>query len=319
MTIIDTNHFKTSWQRFTETFEPLRPDLYRYCRYLTRNAWDAEDLVQDTLARGLVTLACVFQPIEQPRAWLFRIASNLWIDRQRRRREEPSADIGAAAPASDRLSIEGREAGATLIGRLAPQERAAVLLKDVFDFSIDETAGILTTTPGAVKSALHRGRGKLSTDEPVAASAVPVAVIDAFCDAFNARDLDRLVALLLDTATADVVGIAVEYGPAKMRQSDTGSLYHSLHSPISHAVAADLRLGDCGGVARVERRDYRGEPVLVSWYDHADGQVVRDVVRLRLAAGGIAAISFYFFCPDVIAEVCEELGLPWRSNGYRYW
>jgi len=34
-----------SWRRFLDTYEPLRPDLYRYCRHLTRSAWDAEDMV----------------------------------------------------------------------------------------------------------------------------------------------------------------------------------------------------------------------------------------------------------------------------------
>ena len=309
---------RAAWQRFVETFEPLRPDLYRYCRYMTRNAWDAEDLVQDTLARALVTLGCVFQPIEHPRAWLFRIASNLWIDRLRRRREEPLEAIAVVAPPSDRLSLEGRDAGRTLIGQLSPQERAAVVLKDVFDFSIDETASILTTTAGAIKAALHRGRGKLSTAGAVAPH-VPAAVVDAFCDAFNARDLDRLVALLLDTATAEVVGVAVEYGPAKMRQADTGSLHHSLHSPIAHAVPAERRRGDRGGVGLAERRAYRDEPIAVSWFEHDDGPVVRDVIRFAVDGDRIASIRFYFFAPDLVGDVCGELGLPWRSNGYRYW
>lgn len=105
---------RTAWQRFVETFEPLRPELYRYCRFLTRNAWDAEDLVQDALARGLVTLGCLFQDVENPRAWLFRVASNLWIDRQRRAREKLRWDVESAAPKSDRLSLEGQDAAATL-------------------------------------------------------------------------------------------------------------------------------------------------------------------------------------------------------------
>jgi RNA polymerase sigma-70 factor (ECF subfamily) len=310
---------KAAWQRFVETFEPLRPELYRYCRFLTRNAWDAEDLVQDALARALVTLGCLFQQVENPRAWLFRVASNLWIDRQRRAREETGREVSAAAPRSDRLSVEGREAAAALIGQLAPQERAAVLLKDVFDFTIEETAVILTTTPGAVKSALHRGRGKLAEAEPHEPTAVAAPVIDAFCEAFNAHDLDRLVALLLDTATAEIVGIATEYGPEKMKRSDTGSLYHTLCSTLSHAVAAEFLSGYSGGVARAEKADYRGEPILTVWYEHDQGSAVRDVVRLAVEADRIASIRFHFFSPDVIADVCAELGLPWRSNGYRYW
>ena len=71
---------KRSWHRFLETYEPLRSDLYRYCRYLTRNPWDAEDLAQDALARAFVTLARMEREPTNPRAWLFRVASNLWID-----------------------------------------------------------------------------------------------------------------------------------------------------------------------------------------------------------------------------------------------
>jgi RNA polymerase sigma-70 factor, ECF subfamily len=309
---------KAAWHRFVEAFEPIRPELYRYCRFLTRDAWDAEDLVQDALARGLVTLGCLFQEIENPRAWLFRVASNLWIDRQRRRREVASGDVAPAAAATDHLSLDGQEAAATLIGRLAPQERAAVVLKDVFSFTVEETAAILTTTPGAIKAALHRGRGKLAAPD-VAPAPVASTVIDAFAEAFNARDLDRLVSVLLDTATANLVGIATEYGPRKMKQSDTGSLYHSLFSRISHAVTAEFLSGYGGGVGRVERRHYRGESILVNWYDHDEGPAVRDVLRLTEEDGRVATIASYFFCPDVIAEVCGELAVPWRSNGYRYW
>jgi hypothetical protein len=102
---------------------------------------------------------------------------------------------------------------------------------------------------------------------------------------------------LLDTATADIVGIATEYGPSKMRQSDTGSLYHSLFTPISHAVAEECRRGDRGGVPRVERRAYRDEPIIVSWYDRDDGPVVRDVIRLVAEGDRVASIKFHFFSP----------------------
>ena len=53
------------------------------------------------------------------------------------------------------------EPGAVLFQELAPQERAALLLKEVFELSLDEIAEILGTSLGAVKSALHRGRARL--------------------------------------------------------------------------------------------------------------------------------------------------------------
>ena len=72
-----------NWRGFLDVCEPLRPELFRYCRYLTRSPWDADDLVQDTLARAFVTLACVHQELANPRAWLFRVASNVWLNRVR--------------------------------------------------------------------------------------------------------------------------------------------------------------------------------------------------------------------------------------------
>lgn len=82
---------KASWHGFLETYEPLRLDLYRYCRHLCRSPWDAEDLAQDTLMRAFVTLGQMGHEPPNPRAWLFRVASNLWIDgiRQRKRDAVP--------------------------------------------------------------------------------------------------------------------------------------------------------------------------------------------------------------------------------------
>ena len=79
-------------------------------------------------------------------------------------------------------ALEAREAGATLLARVSPQERAAILLKDVFDFALDEIAEILATTPGAVKAALHRGREKLAEPQLARPRRVAPAVLNAFCE-----------------------------------------------------------------------------------------------------------------------------------------
>src|SRR5688572_2485805 len=131
------------WRRFLEEYEPLRPDLYRYCRFLTRSPWDAEDLVQDVLARAFVTLAGLSEAPANPRAWLFRVASNHWINQSKRSRE---ALVSAAEPSVQPDDRAAREAAGSLVARLAPQERAAVVLKEVFDFSLEEIATALSTT-----------------------------------------------------------------------------------------------------------------------------------------------------------------------------
>ena len=79
-----TQEVQQVWNRFLQRTEPLRPELYRYCRALTGSAWDAEDLVQDTLLRAFAKLGEVPLRIESPKAYLFRVASNLWIDHCRR-------------------------------------------------------------------------------------------------------------------------------------------------------------------------------------------------------------------------------------------
>src|SRR6187397_1746794 len=109
-----------SWHRFLDTYASLRSELYRYCGHLTRSPWDAEDLAQDALTRAFVTLAQLGEAPANPRAWLFRVASNLWIDQLRRRRSEaPLAAAVAVAGAGD--PIGSREAAGTLLAQLSPQ------------------------------------------------------------------------------------------------------------------------------------------------------------------------------------------------------
>ncbi|HEY4012801.1 MAG TPA: RNA polymerase sigma factor [Polyangiaceae bacterium] len=314
---------RSSWHGFLETYEPLRTDLYRYCRHLTRSPWDAEDLAQDTLARAFVTLGQMGDAPPNPRAWLFRVAYNLWVDRTRRRREEPlDADVEDAPAGVDPRRT--REAAGTLLGQLSPQERAAVVLKDVFAFSLEETAESLSTTLGAVKTALHRARGKLV--EPLAreqGSTGPApAVLDAFCAAFNAGDLDRLTALLLDQATVEVVGATTQYGPEAARRTVLYGMLFGVKRMATADVSGGIEPRFVQGVVpsppRVEARAHRGGWVLLHFYAHHDGDAVRALTRVEVDGDRVARLQNYFFNPDLIAEVCGELAVPVRSNGHRW-
>jgi RNA polymerase sigma-70 factor, ECF subfamily len=290
---------KQSWGRFVDTYEPLRPDLYRYCRHLTRSPWDAEDMAQEAMARAFVSLACMPEPPRNPRAWLFRVASNLWINRSRQKRE---LLVTVPEPTTSSEPRATREAAGTLLSQLSPQERAAVVLKDVFDLPLEEIAGALATSVGAIKTALHRGRAKLG-EEPAEPRPVAPAVLDAFCTAFNARDLDRLTGLLLETATMEFPGVLVEYGARTMRD---GSLRSTLFgcTAAGHEIAA---------ASRCDVHVHRGEGLLLWWWRDE----VHAVVRVETDGEKIARMHDYHHSPDVLEEVCRELGVPFRTHGYR--
>jgi RNA polymerase sigma factor (sigma-70 family) len=149
------------WRRYLDSLAPLRPSLHRYCSRLTGNVWDGEDLAQDTLVRVFSLLGKIDADLENPRGYLIRTATNLWIDRTRRRTLErefaagerasqrgtsargPMSGAAAGSQHDPARATEVREAASELLSRLAPQERAAVLLKEVFDLSLEETASVL--------------------------------------------------------------------------------------------------------------------------------------------------------------------------------
>jgi RNA polymerase sigma-70 factor (ECF subfamily) len=142
---------RTAWHRYVDMLVPLRPALYGYCRRLSGNVWDAEDLAQDTLLRAFGQWGVTSPSIRNPRAYLLRTATNVWIDRLRRRETEARAPLAdpdeAMTPEASLETSSGvRDAGSRLLQRLPPQERAAVLLKEVFDMS-RPTSASRTPTP----------------------------------------------------------------------------------------------------------------------------------------------------------------------------
>jgi RNA polymerase sigma-70 factor (ECF subfamily) len=299
------------WRKFLEEYEPLRGDLYRYCRFLTRSPWDAEDLVQDVLARAFVTLAGAMQAPQNPRAWLFRVASNQWINQVKHSRETLVAAPEQMVEPDPRGA---REAAGSLVARLAPRERAAVVLKEVFDFSLEEIADALSTSVGAVKAALHRGRGKLAEPDDSGVASTPPAVLDAFCDAFNARDIDRLTALLLDNVVLEFPGLHTDFGLDAARRAIGTTMAHA-----NAFIAPAWRQAIVETSARFEVRAHRGRQIVLAWWQHADGEAVRAFSLVDCEGDRVSRMRTYFHTPEAVAEVCRELGLPCRTSGYRFW
>jgi RNA polymerase sigma-70 factor (ECF subfamily) len=304
-------------QQFTQEFEPLRPELYRYCRYLTRAPWDAEDLVQDTMVRAFMLLGASHGAPAHPKAWLFRVASNRWLNMCKQRREDPSAEIRGAThtPVDPKAT---REAAGSLVVGLAPQERAALVLKEVFDFSLEEISEMLVTTVGSVKSALSRARGKVKEPSWSGQDVAPPAVLNEFCSAFNARDLDKVLSLLTETVEIELSGTFVDSGIDVAKRS-FGGLMFATKMAMEAGIASEHRGSIQPVPPRFELRMHRGEPIILTFWKHDDGEHVRGVSLIAAEERQITRIKTYMHSPELLGEVCKELGETFRSNGYRNW
>jgi RNA polymerase sigma-70 factor (ECF subfamily) len=318
-TEMDTLHddLRSAWQRFVDELAPLRPALHAYCRRLTGNVWDAEDLVQDALLRAFGQWGVTEPAIRNPRAYLLRIATNVWIDTLRRREREPRAgtapDETVAPGARPHAAHELREAGSRLLQRLSPQESAAVVLKEGFDMTLEEIAELLATTTGAVKAALHRGRDRLrAVEDPPAARRPPPSaqLLDRFVERCAAKDVPGLVALLLEGASAENVGNSYHVGldPAAGVPRFLHAVVHG-HPEWPDEFQRESR--------RLARATFESEPLLLVFATRGGREALEAVLRVEEQDGCIARIRAYGFCPETMRAVGEALGLRVRTGLYR--
>ena len=199
-------------RRFDDACEPLRVDLHRFCTRMTGSPCDGEDVLQDALVHAFDRFA-ELRDGGAFRAWVFRIAHNRCIDFLRGRRRFDALDEEAAEETTnmdnaldDKLRVE--RALAAIVTELPPRERACVMLKDVLDLSLEETAEITGTSLGAVKAALHRGRAKVEHARPTSTRELPAeqrVVIEQYLAAFNRRDWGAVQAMLSEEAHLEVV------------------------------------------------------------------------------------------------------------------
>lgn len=310
---------RTAWHRYIDMLVPLRPALYGYCRRMTGNVWDAEDLVQDTLLRAFGRWGVTYPEIRDARAYLLRTATNVWIDTLRRRGTEarfPStAREVAPAPQSDvERAGDVRDAGSRLLQRLSPQERAAVVLKEVFEMTLEEIADLLATTTGAVKAALHRGRDRLREPEGAPASRRPppsAQLLDRFIDRYNAKDVPGLVALMLDGGCAENVGNSFHIGRNHPSGGTPEFLFKVVHG---HEEWPEQTRPEA---MRLERVDFAGEPIVLLFARRWGSEALEVVFRFEEENGQIARIRAYGFCPDTVRAVGEVLGVPVLTGIYR--
>lgn len=146
--------------------------VYALCLRLTGNSPDASDLAQDVMLKAIAGLPG-FRGDADAGTWLFRIAVNAWKNRvasapERWRKSlaplDGFLDVPAGESPPDR-EMENREEAVALeraLAGVAPEDRAALVLRELEDKSYEEIAGILGVPVGTVKSRLHRARAALA-------------------------------------------------------------------------------------------------------------------------------------------------------------
>jgi RNA polymerase sigma-70 factor (ECF subfamily) len=191
-------------------FEATRPRLFGLAYRMLGSAADAEDIVQEAYVRWHQADR---SSIDSPEAWLVTTTSRLAIDRLRRLKTEREAYIGpwlpapmVAPPPPDRhldLSDDLSMAFLALLERLAPEERAAFLLHDVFEVGYGQIAAVLDRTESACRQVVHRARERVRGERKrfdVAESA-KAALLQKFLSAMEARDEQALLELFAPDAT----------------------------------------------------------------------------------------------------------------------
>jgi RNA polymerase sigma-70 factor (ECF subfamily) len=163
-------------ERFQELVRRYEQKLYNFGRRMCRNESDAEDLVQDTLLNVFRYLKD-FRYETKFKNWLYRVAANTCLKKRRRSKFAPEPELSledlpgqeeaealeqvpewARLPLEQLLNEELLETLNQSIWSLPEKYRIVVILRDVEEFSTEETAQILNLSPANVKVRLHRAR-----------------------------------------------------------------------------------------------------------------------------------------------------------------
>ena len=152
--------------RYDTLVRPILGDLYRFARRLTGDRVAAEDLLQQSLVKGLQALPDL-REMQAFKAWQSRVLYRTWLDAQRKMTEEPmtSEEIqDASGRGGPELVLLNREVGdqiATALDSLPEDQRHAVWLVDGQGHTFAEAANVLGIPEGTAASRVARGRRAL--------------------------------------------------------------------------------------------------------------------------------------------------------------
>lgn len=269
-----------------------RPRLLGLAYRMLGDVDEAEDVVQEAFLRWHLADQ---DSIRAPEGWLVTVVTRLAVDRLRRLKTERAAYPGPglpepvrtedalsprAMPDPDRraeLASDLSMALLVLLERLAPEERAAFLLRDVFDTGYADIARILERSPDAVRQMVHRARARVQTDRARVAS--------------DPAEHERLLERFVEAVIADdAEGVMVLLAPDVILASDGGGRARAaLNVLTGREVISRFLLGVRRKFAPSYAHRIRylnGEPALIT-FDH---DTVISTMSLELDDGRIRAI-----------------------------
>jgi RNA polymerase sigma factor (sigma-70 family) len=258
---------------------------------------EAEDAVQEAYARWYAMTTRERDAIHSPGAWLTTVTSRICLDllgsaRSRRERyvgewlPEPLPDpaewisgrpAGTTADPADRVTLDESVTMAFLVvlDSVTPAERVALILHDVFGYSFAEVAEVTGRTPAACRQLASSARRRIRAAQPPATPAARRAgLVTDFKNAWHAKDISALVALLDPDATVT---------------TDGGGRVRAALRPIEGGEQVARYLADIAGRApglTILERTVNGQPGLVA---QQDGVIVT-VFAFDVAADRITRI-----------------------------
>ncbi len=253
----------------TALFQQHRSRLFGLAYRMLGTPADAEDVVHDAWLRlhsqDLATL-------DDPEAWLVTVTTRLALDRLRRAKTEREHYAGPWLPEPLAPETESPEAELErgesislsfllLLERLSPDERAAFLLREVFDYSHAEVAAILDIGEDACRQRVHRAKTRLREGRPRfdVDTRIQQRMLERFVAAMAKPNLETLQALFAE----DAVHI-----------SDGGGIVNATLRPLRGAgrlarLYRQIAINTDGLAPRYELAMLNGAPALFIWQDEA--------------------------------------------------